>query len=148
MALFVDIGAWLTNFEQSALKNGDKDRLRLVPLSRSAWQQREKDPHLAKQMLQEGLSIAERLAEKCWVASFYNDIVDVTLYYLSDFKTGLEYAVKNVVRIRTPEYIDCPFRGSICRKLIRAYLNMDPVGHADQIREALHYIETEVQIDK
>jgi hypothetical protein len=67
------------------------------------------------------------------------------LHFKQDFRVVLDLAVRNTLEVRKPAYAGFPRRLLIHLDLISAYLGIDPAGHADSVRQALAYLEQEVE---
>jgi hypothetical protein len=70
------------------------------------------------------------------------------LYFLGDCSRILDLVVHNALEVRKPAYAGFPFRLLIVSDLIMAYLMIDLQGYADEAREALDYLASEVGIDE
>jgi hypothetical protein len=138
---------WFCQFEAQARAVGDEQRLRLVQLVYEADLHREINPDRMLGLIEEGRSLARRLAEPWW-ALFYDDRrAGALMKYKGDAVSGLELAVRNALEARKPAYERFPWRFRIFDHLVVAYLNTDPAGYARQIREALDWLAQDVPPD-
>jgi hypothetical protein len=138
---------WFREFEQRARAGGDPLRLRLVEILYEADQHRETSPDLTLSLIDEGRSLARRLDEPWW-ALFYDDRrAGALMKYKGDVRAGLELAVRNALELRKPIYDQFPWRFRVHDHLVVGYLNTDPAGYADEIRQALDWLEKDIPLD-
>jgi tetratricopeptide (TPR) repeat protein len=138
---------WFLEFESEARARGDRQRQRLASLVYEADAHRETDPDRMLALIEEGRTLARVLAEPWW-ALFYDDRrAGALMKYKGDVRTGLEMAVRNALEARKPHFAQFPWRFRIHDHLVVGYLNTDPVGHADRIREALAWLEQDLPPD-
>jgi hypothetical protein len=135
---------WFTRFEAEARASGDGDRLRLLELIWSADAIRETHPDHMLALLDEGRRLAGRLREPWWELFYDDRRAGALMKYKGDARAGLELAVRNALEARKPQYERFPWRFRIHDHLIVGYLNTDPVGYADEVREALDFLERDV----
>jgi hypothetical protein len=64
-----------------------------------------------------------------------------------EYEEALDLAVRAVFEVRKPAYMQLPQRICLHEDLIRIYIGSDPAGHADLIRDAIEYMETEITPD-
>jgi hypothetical protein len=134
---------WFARFESDARGSGDAERLRLVQLAYEADQHRETNPDHMLALLDEGRRLARQLRESWW-ALFYDDRrAGALMKYKGDALAGLELAVRNALEARKPQYDRFPWRFRIHDHLVVGYLNTDPAGYAEEIREAIRWLEKE-----
>ena len=138
---------WFLEFEMGARASGDRERLRLVELVHEADAHRETDPDQMLALIDEGRHLARLLAEPWWVLFYDDRRAGALMKYKGDVRAGLEQAVRNALELRKPRFAHFPWRFRIHDHLVVGYLNTDPVGHADRIREALTWLEQDVPPD-
>lgn len=144
---FVDLYGWRDGFTRAAKQAGDKPRQELAALPRRAWAVYETDTRQAEVLLREARALADQLGEPCW--QLYTDtmLIDLYLGYRGDVSAGLSMAVRTAVEARKPAYKGCPMLGRVYWLLTSAYSQIDPVGYAAKIFEALDYAESKVALD-
>lgn len=135
---------WFNQFEAEARALGDERRLRLVQLVYEADLFRETNPDRMLAMIEEGRQLARVLREPWWELFYDDRRAGALMKYKGDVVTGLDLAVRNALEARKPQYERFPWRFRIHDHLIVGYLNSDPVGHADEIREALEWLSRDV----
>lgn len=138
---------WFTQFEADARAKGDADRLRLLQLIWRADAHRETNPDLMLSLLAEGRQLARRLGEPWWELFYDDRRAGALMKYKGDARSGLELAVRNALEVRKPAYDRFPWRFRIHDHLVVGYLNTDPVGYADEVREALDFLARDVPPD-
>jgi hypothetical protein len=138
---------WFTRFEAEARASGDRDRLRLLELVWSADAHRETHPDRMLALLDEGRRLAGRLREPWWELFYDDRRAGALMKYKGDARAGLELAVRNALEARKPVYDRFPWRFRIYDHLVVGYLNTDPVGYADEVRDALAYLSRDVPPD-
>jgi hypothetical protein len=123
---------------------GDEERLRMADLHDQGFALQETDPDRALAAFTEGRQLAERLGESWW-ALFY-DVwrVIALLGYKNDFRSVLDLAVHCALEVRKPHYAGHPWRFAAYNNLIAAYVGIDAEGYAEQIQQALAYLEAEL----
>jgi hypothetical protein len=131
-------------FEMHARESGDKERVRLAQLHGQAYGYRQNDPDRMLQLVEEGRRLALRLREPWWVLFYDHWKVETLIYYKDDYREVVDLAVKATLELRKPTFENYPLRFGIYCNLVAAYLCVDPRGHADSIREALAYLQTQV----
>jgi hypothetical protein len=135
---------WPGRFEADARERGDARRLRLAGIVYDVDAVRESRPDQALALIDEARALARDLAEPWW-GLFYDDRrAGVLMKYMGDARGGLEQAVRNVLRLRSPAFACFPWRSRVHDHLVVGYLNTDPIGYADEIRAALDHLETEL----
>jgi hypothetical protein len=140
----MNIWDWFNDCRFEWQDAGDDERLRLVDLHHEGFRHQETDPETTLALFTEGRQLAQKLNEPWWVL-FY-DVWRVIAYlsYLRDFKRGLELAVACAVEVRKPQFAGHPWRIACFNELTYAYVNVDPVGYAEQIQQTLDFLETEI----
>src|SRR5205823_998324 len=66
------------------------------------------------------------------------------LGYKHDFRNVLDLAAHCALEVRKPQYAGHPWRFAAYNNLVAAYVGIDPEGHAEQIRQALAYLDAEL----
>jgi hypothetical protein len=145
--MFVDVYTWIQEFQQNAMSNGDMRRLQLIDYQMRAWEHFETNPEKSLHILYEAHDLAEELQEPCWMLYYDGWLGECLNLYLTNFKDGLQHAMKTVVEIRKPEYENCTMLCRGYRIVIESYIYSDPVGYADKIRELITYTDKEIPID-
>jgi hypothetical protein len=135
---------WFVRFEADARSRGDRERLRLVSLVYEADLHRETNPDRMLALIEEGRHLARRLHEPWWTLFYDDRRAGALMKYKGDAHAGLEMAVRNALEARKPLYETFPWRFRVHDHLVVGYLNTDPVGFADEIREALTFLERDV----
>jgi hypothetical protein len=138
---------WFDEFEWEAHRDGDVERARLGELHRQAYRFRESNPDRALALYAEGRLLAVRLREPWWVLYYDQQRVHALLHFKQDYRDVLDLAVRNTLEVRKPAYVHFPRRLLIHGDLVSAYLGIDPIGHADAIRQALAHLDREVPAD-
>jgi hypothetical protein len=138
------IWEWVHAFEVEARACGDRERLRLPRLHLEAYSHREADPGRMVALLEEGRRLAQRLGEPWWVLFFEHWQVEALVYYTEDYREVVDRAVRLTLELRKPAHEGHPLRFGVHCNLVAAYLCVDPRGHADSIRAALDYLQTQV----
>ena len=136
---------WFNQFEAQARAAGDNRRLRLVELVFEADQHRETSPDQMLSLIEEGRQLARQLGESWWALFFDDRRAGALMKYKGDAIAGLELAVRNALEARKPLYEQFPWRFRIHDHLVVGYLHTDPVGYADEIRQVLDWLATQVQ---
>jgi hypothetical protein len=131
---------WLARFEAEARAAGDQQRLRLVELTWLPDQHRETNPDSMLALLAEGRLLARKLREPWWELYYEARRAGALMKYKGDVAAGLELSVRNALEARKPLYENYPYRFGIYDDLVVAYLYTDPVGYADEVREALQWL--------
>jgi hypothetical protein len=132
---------WMEEFEEEARARGDAQRIRLATLHGEAYDNRESNPDRALALYEEGWRLAQLLGEPSWVLYYQRWYVHALLHFKRDYRQVIELAVRNTLEARKPQYDDLPHRLSTHEDLIGAYMGVDADGYADQIEEALNYLE-------
>ncbi|MBX9679126.1 MAG: hypothetical protein K2X38_10220 [Gemmataceae bacterium] len=145
--MFVDLWGWFHAYHHAALKQGDAERSRFVPMFHEFWTHVEKDPPQALASVNACMQHARALGEPCWWLFFAYWRIEVYLFYLKTLQGGLDAAVEMMTEARKPEYRHCPAQGRAHRVFIDAYYLIDPTGYEDRIRETIDYVEREVAVD-
>lgn len=135
---------WFDEYERDARQSGDADRCRLGLLHRQAYHFRETDPDQALALLDDGRRLAVALREPWWALYYDQQRAHALLHFKQDYRDVLELAVRNTLELRKPGFAAFPRRLLIHGDLVSAYLGIDPVGHAEQIRQALGYLDGQV----
>jgi hypothetical protein len=143
----VSIWRWVQEFRQEASDRGDEERLRMSLLLSQASPFFERDPDQALHILEEGRHLAQTLNEPRWVLFFTHWKLQVLFYYKRDYRAVLDTAVQATVTVSAPAFADFPQRLCLQEDLITACLKIDPLGHEDQIEQALAYMQREVTPD-
>jgi hypothetical protein len=132
---------WVHEFRERAREAGDEERVRMSRLHNQAYELRETNPDRALAIYEEGSRLARVLEEAWWVLFYDHWRVVAMLFFQRDYSNVLDLAVRNSLEVRKPQFENFPERISIHRSLISAYIGIDPAGHAQDIIEALDYLE-------
>ena len=139
---------WLHEFADEMRAQGDRERFRLWEIQGEASRFGRAEPERKLAKLEEGRALAQRLGESWWVLHFDHWRLQVLMHYLLDYRPEvLDLAVRSTLEARKPQYARLPQRICLHEDLIYAYLGVDPLGHADAIRQALDYMRKEVSED-
>jgi hypothetical protein len=135
---------WFHEYEREARLRGDERRIRMAVAQHEAYALREADPQRALALYEEGHRLARTLNEPWWSLFYDHWRTTALLFFLRDFSSVLDLAVRATLEARKAQYQHFPFRFSVQRNLISAYLGIDPAGYADVVAEALKYLEGEI----
>src|SRR5689334_10793262 len=100
---------------------------------------RESDPDMAIDMLNEIREEAIKSNSYYWRILSEHWRVQVYISFKRDFVNANRYAVEAAIEARKPEYRN--FREFVCvqNNLILVYEGIDPLGYADEIKEAIDF---------
>ncbi len=135
---------WIYEFRYIAHHRNDNDRIRLATIFDEAYKSWETDPDHAFALIMEGRDLAKMLSEEWWVLFYEHWRLQWLLYCKPDYREILDLAVKAALEARKPQYADLPQRICLQEDLIAAYLEIDPVGYAEKIEQALDYVDKEI----
>jgi hypothetical protein len=135
---------WFDDYEQEALRKGDRERLLLGYLHWQAYQFRETDPDTTLTLLEQGRALASRLGEPWWVLFYQQQRVHALLHFKQDYREVLDLAIANVMEVRKPAFARFPRANMIHSDLVSAYRGIDPVGYDDTITQALDYLDSQI----
>jgi hypothetical protein len=145
--LNVDLWGWFHAFQRKAIISGDAERRQLPEIYYRGSDNLEIEPEKALNYFEQGKSLAQRLGEPCWALFFDYWRCEAYMFYIDDYKTALDVAVRIAAEAHKSQYVHCPVRARVYRILGDAYLLIDPVGYADQIRKTIDYMEADVPMD-
>jgi hypothetical protein len=140
----MDLNDWLGAQAEEFRERGDPEPLRMLQCYVEGFRAREKDPDASWNAFREGRQIAEGLREPWWVLYFAKMCIDARMHFKRDFRDILDDAVACVLEVRKSTNAQYPGRHGVWDSLVAAYLGIDALGHADSIRDALQYLETEI----
>lgn len=140
----MSIWQWVDEFHQRACEAQDNERLHLIELFFASNRAEDIDPNWQLSLLNEGLTLARRLNEPWWELCFTHLHLLTLMADKGEYQKALHEAVQATVAARKPAMRDCPQRICVHEDLIRAYMGIDPLGYAEQIEQALAYMEQEV----
>src|SRR4051794_28619321 len=140
----MNVWDWVADFRAGALASGDRQRLRLVDLNHLAYQHRYTNPDQMLTLLAEGRRLAQALGEPWWALFYDYWSLETLLTYKGDYRRLLDRAVALTLEARRPAYERHPLLFNVHLILARAYLGVDPRGHAGPVREALAYLSANV----
>src|SRR5262249_38633974 len=92
---------------------------------------------------EQGRRLAESLKEPWWVMYFTHWKCQVLLNYQPDLAEAQRLAVEAALETRKPGYEGLPQRVCLHDDLVNSYVESDPEGRADAIREALGFMQAE-----
>ena len=138
---------WFHDYEMDARLRGDERRVRMATAHHEAYDLRELDPHRALALYDEGHRLARALNEPWWALFYDHWRATALLFFLRDFSNVLDLCVRATLEARKPMYQQFPFRFSVQRNLISAYLGIEPAGYAPVVAEALAYLESEITLE-
>ena len=136
--------AWIQEYEKDARAKGDAARLRMVQVGREAWGHRESDPARAQALYEEGLRMAQQLAEPWWAMYYTQRRIQARMFWCDHFDDALGWAVESALEARKPQYASFPLLFSVYFKLVFGYAGVDAAGYAAEIRQALNSLEHDV----
>jgi len=146
--MHADLWGWFNRYTTQAFMEGNPLKQRLALVYDQGWEAlRAEESERALALFQEGLDIARRLREPCWELFFEYWSAETYIFYLTDYKTGLDRAVKMAARAHKDAYLPCPVRARVYYTLLYTYFLMDALGYEDKIREMLDYMEREIPLD-
>jgi hypothetical protein len=134
---------WISEY-QRAIGIDDHSRRMLFNFYRSAMAQMDINPDAAIALFHQGRALAEQLSENWWIVFFDHWTLQTLLHHKRDYAAALELAVKTAVESRKPEYAALPQRICAHEDMITAYVDTDPHGYAEQIQQALNYMQAEI----
>jgi hypothetical protein len=140
----MNMNEWLGGRAQEYRDRGDQERLRMIQCYVTAYHARETDPDLSFASFTEGRNMAQRLQEPWWVLFYEGERVAALLHFKRDFRHVLDMAVQCVMEVRKPTNAAYPGRISLWDNMVAAYLGIDAEGYAEQIQQALDYLEKEI----
>jgi hypothetical protein len=135
---------WFYTYEFEARTRGERTKVRMAGVHREAYELREDDPQRALALYEEGRRLARALDEPWWALFYDHWRATALLFFLRDFSRVLDLAVQATLEVRKPAYRNFPFRFSVQRNLVSAYLGIDPAGYAAVAEEALRFLESEI----
>ena len=116
----------------------------MVQVGREAWGHRESDPARAQALYEEGLRMAQQLAEPWWAMYYTQRRIQARMFWCDHFDDALGWAVESALEARKPQYASFPLLFSVYFKLVFGYASVDAAGYAAEIRQALHSLEHDV----
>jgi hypothetical protein len=137
----MNVWDWVEEYRQQAQARGDADRLRLTQYHPKAYACRETDPERALALFENGRRLAVALSEPWWVLFFDHWRATAYLHFLRDYRTILDLVVQATLEVRKPLFEQHPLRFGIFDDLIAAYLGIDSLGYAEQIGQAIEYLD-------
>lgn len=143
----VDMWGWFNRFYREALAAGDEGRQQLAQLYYQAVEFMELEPPRALSFLEQGAVLAKRLSEPCWTLFYDYWRCELYMFYIENYKVALDIVVKTAAEAHKPVYEHCPVRARVFRILIDAYLTLDPIGYAEQIRQTIAHMKNEIPMD-
>jgi len=138
----MNVWEWVDEFEGRAQATGDEQRLRLVSLHPEAYSLRHTNPDQMLALCEEGRRLALGLHEPWWSLFYEHWAIETCIYYKDDYRHLLDRVVRATLECRKPIYDQHPLRFNVWCNLVAAYLCIDPRGHAEQVRQALDYLES------
>jgi hypothetical protein len=139
-----NLSDWVVERELAYHDAGDTERAFLADGWNRAFKYRETDPDQAIQVLYEARQLAEQLEEPWWVMVADHWRLSAMMHFKKDFRQVVELAVRNAVAAARPENAAFPGRLMIYSDLAAAYSGVDPEGYADEVRQALAYLDAEL----
>src|SRR5205807_1308854 len=118
---------------KDARARGDAERLRLARIRFEAGACVKSNPRKAVALCEQGRQLARKLVEPWWQL-FY---AQAKFHAVMSAREALQLAVEIVLEVRKPLFKDYPLRFGAFVQLIAAYINVDPVGYAPEIRAAI-----------
>ncbi len=143
-----DLWGWFNRYAAQAHIEGNPLKQRLVVVYDQGWEAlRAEESERALALFNEGAELARRLQEPCWELFFDYWAAETYIFYLTDYKNGLDRAVKTAARAHKDAYLPCPVRARVYYTLVYAYFLIDSLGYEDKIREMLAYMQREIPLD-
>jgi hypothetical protein len=145
---YVDLWGWFHQQRQQFARTQDFQRLRLVTLYERMWTLREKDPQLAYQLCQEGITLARTLNEPCWEIFHENWAYEVLRYYVGDIEAAMKASVGLIAKLSQPRFQGCPINARAYFTLVSAYFGYDALGYQHEIEDLLAYMQQHIALDQ
>ena len=121
---------------------------RLSQFEQLGWQHLYNDATAeAQRTFESGQQFARRYDLPCWDILFEFYICQIYVYYTFDLQAAVTAAVRLTTRLSKSELQLCRERMLVYGILVHAYFYRDCIGYEKEIRDALHYIETELPSD-
>lgn len=131
---------WIRDYYQAAERDGDIERLRLIDFHSRGFEVGHERPDERLAIYDAGRAHAARLNEPWWEMFFEHWKIETLLFSKQDARGALDLAARAVIEVARPQYANLPERASLNLNLVSAYMQLDPIGHADKIRAAFGYI--------
>lgn len=131
---------WIRDFYQDAERDGDAERLKLLDFHQRGFEVGHERPDERLAIYDAGRAHAARLNEPWWEMFFEHWKIETLLFSKQDARAALDLAARAVLEVAKPNYANLPERASLNLNLVSAYMQLDPIGHADKIRAAFGYI--------
>ncbi len=139
-----DIWRWIQNKHHNAYYGGNETELQMMELFWKMLNTMEGDPQSALSYCRQARRIAELLDDKWFIQLLNHWELQMRYSFIGDFTGTLELATKATVEVRLPEYQTFPQRICLHEDLISGYAEQDPIGNQDLVKQALDYMEQEV----
>ena len=131
---------WIRDFYREAAQKNDVERLRLIDFHSRGFEVGHERPDERLAIYDAGRAHAARLNEPWWEMFFEHWKIETLLFAKQDARGALDLAARAVIEVAKPNYAQLPERASLNLNLVSAYMQLDPIGHAEKIRAAFAYI--------
>jgi tetratricopeptide (TPR) repeat protein len=146
--MYVDIWAWMRDFERQASEQNDSQRLAIVNGYYDGWRCINSGQNdTALNHFEKALTLARSLNEHCWDLFLDSNCAEIFIFKKAESKIGLDRTIRLATRVYRPEAEECPVRARILCNLAYAYKDYDVFGYMDEILDLLNSIENDVPMD-
>ncbi|MEM9953347.1 MAG: hypothetical protein AAF846_17200 [Chloroflexota bacterium] len=143
-----DLWGWFNRFARQAYQEKHSDKIRLIQCYDMGWESLRAEKHSnARYHFEAGLQLAKDLGLPCFELFFDYWCAETIIFYESDYRTGLDRAVKVGARAHQEQYLNCPVRGRVYYTLMYVYYAMDAIGYEDKIREMITFMTSDIPLD-
>ncbi|MEP7356900.1 MAG: hypothetical protein ABI847_06635 [Anaerolineales bacterium] len=138
---------WVGAYRKTAGTAKDEPRYRMSSQYFESCKFTETDPDRRLALLERGRELAVKLAEPWWVLFYDHWRIQTLMNQRQDFRAAQALAIHAAVEVRLPRYAHFPQRICLHEDLISTYSGIDGSGYAEEIQQALDYMQDQVSPD-
>jgi hypothetical protein len=143
----VNLWKWFDDFGYDAYRRSDPARIRLHGFFNPGFDSRFTEPERTLALFTEGAALARQLGYPCWELFYELWCAEAYIFYLQDYRRGLEQVVKAFTLAHQPHYRTCPCVGRVYRAFMDIHSFVDMSGNHLQILAMIDYMEQNVGLD-
>jgi hypothetical protein len=138
---------WVHAYRKTAAAAKDEPRYGISSHYYESNKFLETNPDRRLALLERGRELAEKLAEPWWVLLYDHWRIQTLMFQKQDYREAQTLAIHATVEVRQPRYANFPQRICLHEDLIAIYLGIDGSGYAEEIQQALDYMQDQMSPD-
>lgn len=146
--MYIDSWRWYQDFQWQAIREGNREHMRLPQLYQTGWQYLEAAQYdQSIGIFKQGIELAREMQLPMWEFFFESWVCELNVL-AANYKEALDWTTRLVSKSTRPEYEDHPCRAVVYFSLAWVYFYLDAIGYETEILQALDALENDMPLDE